>query len=547
MARLLITFLLFTALLPANAAAQAVQYSAPPSKRAASKPADSLRQSIEAVLSSPGAWRGHWGIKIVSADSGKTLHSLNERKYFTPASNTKLFTTALALATLGPQFRFRTTVETDTAPDAQGRVAGDLLLVGRGDPNLSSRVFPYKVKTERDGPPLQALDKLADQVVERGVRYVDGDIVGDDIYFVYERYGDGWAHDDLVWSYGAPVSALAINDNFLFLDILPGSKPGDRAIVRLEPYPADLRIENRVVTVEARGRRPAPGGAGNGPDPFARRILVHREPGSQTLHLWGRIPIGDSGAREQVAMEDPALLAAQYLRGALVARGVIVHGRARGQHSFPFEFEDLKTGAPAPLPFREDRQPAAEAKSTRHLLAQYESRPLAENLRVINKESQNLHAEMMLRIVARERRGIGSVAAGLEEMKAFLERAGVPEDEYAFYDGSGLSRRNLVTPAATVALLEYMDRQEFRDTWRDLMPVAGVDGTIRERFKEPPASGALFAKTGTLSHVNALSGYATSAKGERLVFSIIINHHSLRGRAATQLIDRICQAMIEGH
>jgi D-alanyl-D-alanine carboxypeptidase/D-alanyl-D-alanine-endopeptidase (penicillin-binding protein 4) len=505
-------------------------------KAAAPPPPDPLQQRIEAVLASPDAWRAYWGIKIVSLDTGKTLYSHNEHQLFTPASNTKLFTTALALATLGPQFRFRTTLESGVAPDKYGRVAGDLWLVGRGDPNLSGRALPYKGKTERDGPPLRALDALADQLVSRGVHYVDGDLIADDTYFVFERYGEGWAQDDLVLGYGAPVSALSVNDNVLFLQVLPGEKPGDRALLKFDPPEPYYKLENRVRTVEA-GAAPAAGagGAAAAPQSGTRRIFINREPGGNRLEVWGAIPADDKGLTEQVAIEDPAAFAAEYLRATLAQRGIVVYGQARVRHAHPYEYEDLKAAQVG--------GPPAQARRT--VLAAYESLPLADDLKVIDKVSQNLHAEMLLRTVARERRGIGSVAAGLEELKAFLERAGVPESEHAFFDGSGLSRQNLVSPAAILALLQYMDAQPFREIWRDLLPVAGVDGSLSERMKETAAAGRVLAKTGSLGHVNALSGYGTTPKGERVAFSILVNNHNMRGRQVTALLDRICLAIME--
>ena len=499
-------------------------------KPAAPLPPDPLQQRIEAVLASPEAWRGHWGIKIVSLDSGKTLYSLNERKLFTPASNTKLFTTALALATLGPDFRFHTTVEAAGPPDKYGRIAGDVCLMGRGDPNLSGRALPYKGRTERDGPPLRALEALADQVVSRGLRYIDGDLVADDTYFVFERFGAGWAQDDLIWWYGAPVSALAVNDNVLSLQVLPGEKPGDPALLKLDPPEPYYRVQNRVRTVEGR----SPRAAGAEPAAGRRRIFINREPGEKTLWVWGTIPADDPGETQQIAVDDPAQFAGRYFSDALARRGVVLYGQVRPRHAPAYEFDDLR--APRPV---------AAGTAPRYVLAGHDSQLLADGLKVIDKVSQNLHAEMLLRTVGRERRGIGSVAAGLEEMNSFLARAGVPEGEYVLFDGSGLSRQNLVSPSAVVALLEYMDAQPFREAWRDLLPVAGIDGTLTERLKDTPAAGRIQAKTGTLGHVNALSGYATTAKGERLVFSILLNNHNLRGREATAFIDRICLAMID--
>ncbi len=444
-------------------AAAVLASAAAPAKTKAATSASQLRRRIAAILAERDARRAHWGLKVVSLKTGKTLYKRNAQKFFTPASNNKLFTTALALATLGPQFRFYTTVESEVAPDANGRLDGDLWLVGRGDPNLSARVLPYEGKTRREGPPLRALDLLAEQVAASGIRRVSGDLIADDTYFVFERYGAGWTYDDLLWSYGAPVSALSVNDNVLVVEVLPGERPGDPALVNLEPDQDYYRIENRVVTVQARrrqsGRRRSVSKAGGGV--ASRRISVRREPGSYTLKLWGRIPIGGRGAREKVALEDPALFAGKYLHAALRQRGVVVEGQVRAQHAHPAEFEDLKTIGEPPIPAEIPR---------RRVLASHESLPLVEDLKVVNKISQNLHAEILLRTVARERRGIGSVAAAMEELKEFLNQAGVPKDEYLFFDGSGLSRRNLVTPAAVVALLKHMDRGRFRDTWLDLLP-----------------------------------------------------------------------------
>ena len=192
---LLIIFLSLTALL-----------AAPP------KPAQNrdraLPDRIATVLGAPDLSRGFWGIEVVSSATGEMLYSQNADKLFTPASNTKLFTTAAALALIGPDYKFRTTVETTGTLDRYGRLNGDLVLVGHGDPNLSGRELPYDIRTQRNDDPIQALEALADALVQKGVKFIDGDIVADDSYFAFERYGEGWSQDDLVWADGAPVSAL---------------------------------------------------------------------------------------------------------------------------------------------------------------------------------------------------------------------------------------------------------------------------------------------------------------------------------------------------
>src|ERR1035438_6430288 len=206
---------------------------APPTVATTVKP---LPAHISALLSSPDLARGFWGIEVVSLGTGEVLYSQNSDKLFTPASNTKLFTTAAALALIGPDYKFRTTVETTGTLDRYGRLNGDLVLVGHGDPNLSGRELPYDVRTQRNDDPIQALESLADALVKKGVKYIDGDIVADDSYFAFERYGEGWSQDDLIWADGAPVSALTVNDNVVFVNILPADRPGEKAFVSVKPF-----------------------------------------------------------------------------------------------------------------------------------------------------------------------------------------------------------------------------------------------------------------------------------------------------------------------
>ncbi|MEO5936980.1 MAG: D-alanyl-D-alanine carboxypeptidase, partial [Terriglobales bacterium] len=207
-----------------------------------------LAKNITALMADPKVARGFWGVHVVSLTTGKTVFELNADKLFTPASNTKMFTTATALALLGPDFKTRTTVETSGPIDLHGRLTGDLVLVGRGDPNLSGRVLPYAMRTERRAPHLRLLEELADQVVAKGVKVVDGDIVGDDSYFSFERFPEGWSSDDLMWEYGAPVSALTVNDNVIFLNVLPGSSVGDKAFLKVEPDSTFYELDNRITT-----------------------------------------------------------------------------------------------------------------------------------------------------------------------------------------------------------------------------------------------------------------------------------------------------------
>src|SRR2546426_2811478 len=343
-----------------------------------------LPARIAAVLSDPDLARGFWGIEVVSLPSGRILYAQNADKLFTPASNTKLFTTAAALALVGPDHKFHTTVETAGTLDKYGRLSGDLLLVGRGDPNLSGRELPYDLRTQRNDHPIQALEMLADALVQKGVKYVDGDIVADDSYFAFERYGEGWSQDDLVWADGAPVSALTINDNVVFVNILPADRPGEKAFVSVTPFADYYRLDNRIITT--------PAGTG-------RKFFVNREPGSTVLTLWGNMPLDDAGADEALAIEDPAEFAASLFRQLLDTRGIAVYGRQRTRHTDLARLSTFTITASAPA--RGGDEPSRALQSQPLVLASYQSKPLIEDLRVINKVSQNLHAEILLRLLGR--------------------------------------------------------------------------------------------------------------------------------------------------
>src|SRR5713226_1303389 len=196
-------------------------------RSAASKKATARFASrAEALLGIAPASKGEWGLLIVDAESGETLYEQNADKYFVPASNMKLFTTALALAKLGPEYRFHTTLESRGTISSEGVLSGDLALVGRGDPNLSNRKFPYDLKEEFDGPPEKVLAELADALVAKGVKKISGDVVGDDSYFPREAYPSGWEIDDMVWEYGAAVSAIVVNDNTVALTLTAGESAG---------------------------------------------------------------------------------------------------------------------------------------------------------------------------------------------------------------------------------------------------------------------------------------------------------------------------------
>ena len=493
-------------------------------------PPKPLQERIASVLAAPDLARGFWGIEVTSLSAGKTLYALNPDKLFTPASNTKLFTTAAALALIGPDYKFRTTVETAGTLDRYGRLNGDLLLVGRGDPNLSGRELPYDLRTQRNDHPIQALEMLADALVQKGVKYVDGDIVADDSYFAFERYGEGWSQDDLVWADGAPVSALTINDNVVFVNILPADRPGEKAFVSVTPFADYYRLDNRIITT--------PAGTG-------RKFFVNREPGSTVLTLWGNMPLDDPGANEALAIEDPAEYAAALFRQLLAKRGIVVYGRQRTKHTELATLSTFSVTAIAPSRGGSDDQARPLKIDQPIVLASYESKPMVDDVRVINKVSQNLHAEILLRLLGRERGTSGTIEGGLEVLRGFLTQAGISNDQYVFYDGSGLSRQNLVTPHAIVQLLRYASLQPWGAAYKSTFPLSGVDGSLSDRLSAPRLQSRVSGKTGSLGGVKTLSGYATTDSGEAVVFSILSNNSNLPPKRITDTIDQLVQAIVE--
>jgi D-alanyl-D-alanine carboxypeptidase/D-alanyl-D-alanine-endopeptidase (penicillin-binding protein 4) len=480
--------------------------------------AASLAENIEKLLAAGAPARtAFWGIQIVDLASGKTLYELNPDRFFIPASSTKLFTTALALTRLGPDFTFQTRVLADGPLDAEGRIRGALRLVGGGDPNLSARAIPYHMGPAT-GNPLAAIDDLADQVAARGVKRIDGGIIGDDTWYLWEPFAQGWAIDDPQYDYGAPVSALTVNDNAVALAVRPGALEGDPAALAWNPPFEYYRVDNRIRTVAAGGER---------------SIHFHRDPGGFEVRLWGSIPLRDRGEELALAIEDPARFAAQALRQALEERGVAVGGGVTALHAFPNETPDLAQAA----------TPPTEVSSVE--LARRISAPLIEDLRITDKVSQNLHAELALRAVARARRNLGSLEAGIEELKTFLAEAGIDAGAYNLADGSGLARLNLVTPATVVKLLRFMYASPARDNWISLLPVGGQDGTLSARFGESAVAGRVHAKTGTLAHVSALAGYIERPDGAWVAFSILVNNYNGRAADVRGVMDRICTLIME--
>jgi serine-type D-Ala-D-Ala carboxypeptidase/endopeptidase (penicillin-binding protein 4) len=466
---------------------------------------------VDVALAASPASKGEWGLLIVDAATGDTLYTLNADRYFVPASNMKLLTTAFALAKLGPDYRFHTTLETRGIVSPEGKLVGDLFLVGRGDPNLSNRKFPYNLKEEFEGPPEKVVIELADALVAKGVKEITGDIIGDDSYFPREPYPDGWEIGDMVWEYGAAISSIVIDDNTVAVTLTPGALAGDPVQTAVAPATPDFYVENNVVTSAAEVKSD---------------LTLQREPGSQLVVVRGTLPAKSAPRKLVLAVHEPAQHAATLLARLLAERGVKI------------------AGTPHPLHVQETlSDPLSD--SPRAVVAEHVSIPLADSVKLINKISQNLHSEMLLRTAARQS-GAWATPDELAKFPAdFYAAAGIEPGDVIQTDGSGLSRHDLVTPRAIVALLKYTRTQTWFEPYFVSLPVAGVDGTLEERMRTTIAAGRIHAKTGSVEHVRTRSGFAETPSGRLLIFSFLSNNQGGKNHEATDALDALCVAMLE--
>lgn len=473
---------------------------------AARKATAKFASRAETLLATAPASKGAWGLLIVDAESGETLFEQNGDKFFVPASNMKLFTSALALSKLGPDYRFRTTLETRGTLSADGTLNGNLGLVGRGDPNLSNRKFPFELKEEFDGPQEKPLVELADALVAKGVHAISGDVIGDDSYFPPERYPNGWEIDDMVWEYGAAISAIVVDDNTVTLTLTAGEQPGTPVQDSLRPATPDFLVENNVTTSAA---------------DVKSDLTLRREPGSHLVVISGTLPAKANPRKLVLAIEEPAEHAAALLKRLLEDRGVKISGVARARH----------------LP----DEPVGEST----VLAEHQSVPLGEAVKLINKISQNLHTEMLLRTVARQNGAWKTPEELMQVPEDFYASIGIQPGDVVQTDASGLSRHDLITPQAVVTLLQFAAKQPWFQIYFDSLPVAGQDGTLQDRMKTTPAEGHIHAKTGSVEHVRTLSGFAETPSGRRLIFSFLTNNQGAVGHEVTDALTGLCVAMLE--
>ncbi|MFZ2237369.1 MAG: D-alanyl-D-alanine carboxypeptidase/D-alanyl-D-alanine-endopeptidase [Dokdonella sp.] len=478
--------------------------------------AATLATRIDAQLDDSRFNAASWGVKVVSIDTGKTVYQRNAERLLVPASTAKLFTAALALHTFGSDYRIPTMVFGTKRPAKNGELHGDLVLYGYGDPTLGIDRHSDWANT------------LAMQIRKAGVTRVTGDLVADATRYAAPLYGSGWEAADLQHWFGAPASAISVDDNTVKLSIKPGVQPGQLARIEFDPKTSAPSLDNRLRTVPAR----TPGD-----------ISLIRRPGSNTLYAFGSIAANAGEQNYRVALADPALVAAIQLRQALADVGVAVSGKLRSVY----------------WPAVNEKPEGSELIK----LASDWSPPLSEIVRRGLKVSQNLYLQNLLMLVgasesdkriAAQEEGARPLAfrssetLGIDAMRRFVGGLGISPREVELEEGAGLSRRDLTTASAMTRLLTATADDPKFLALRQALPEAGVDGTLIGRMRKSAAKGQVFAKTGSMSMNYALAGYATTTAGERLAFALLLNNYAPNGTAnarASSELDNIAVMLAE--
>lgn len=519
MALLLTSAFLVLALLPLPAAAQEPA-PAVPRPEVAERPAadslppgvvdrDELARRLRHLLSDPAFARAHVGLVVQVAETGETLFSRNGAKRFVPASTAKLVTGAAALEALGADFRWTTRLEAG-GPVREGRLEGDLRIVGEGDPTLDDAT----------------LAAWADTLRAAGIDTVAGDVVGDDGAFPPPRWGRGWMWDDLHLGWAGGLTALRMADPGIRAWLHPGPRLGEDARVRLRDSTAALPLPVRVRT----------GAPGSG---LRLRLL----PGDGLLGgdptLVGWIPADADSVALQLAPAHPTDQLLDRLRLAFEDAGIEVEGRFRRAR------RDAAGTGPGDEPRRGRRPRAGEktAAGTAAWTATVRSDSLGRVLADVLKPSDNLGAESLLRTLGLVEGRAGTPGEGLAVMRGVLADWGVAPEAAALADGSGLSRYDAVTPTALVRLLRAMWRSPEHEVFRSALPSPAGRGTLEGRFPGTPVREGVRAKTGSLSAVRGLAGYVEDGDGETLVFALLLNGYDVRGDAASGLRDLLVEQL----
>lgn len=452
-----------------------------------------LWEQLDDIFNDSNFKNSFWGVVIQSLVTGEYFYKTNEDKLLIPASNLKLFTTSSALILLGPEYKYKTNIYTNGRVDGSA-LMGDFVVRGRGDPTFSGRFH--------DGNMFKVFESWADTLLNMGIDEIRGNIIGDDNLFEDRGLGNGWEWDYESYWFAAPTGALSFNDNCVDMNIVP-TEPGKMAKVNLSPNTKYVILINNVKTVK---------------NDSLTSIDFYRERGTNVITVSGTIKHNTESYKTYVTVNNPTQYFAVVLKDVFEKKGISVKG-------YPIDIDDLPDGVDY---------------SKYKLLFTTTSPPLKDIIKVINKNSQNLYAEQLLKTIGLEKGNYGSVENGLKFERNVLQEMGINPDNTSIVDGSGLSHSNLVTPMQIVSVLNYMHKSQNFLPFFNSLPIAGVDGSLANRMKNTKAENKIRAKTGFIGSVRSLSGYAFTADNEPVAFSIIANNFLVPTKLADNVQDLVC-------
>lgn len=454
------------------------------------RPYDRLVNNIDKTFHEPRFEHALWGAVIKNLETGEIWYENNADKVFMPASNNKIISASTALLNLGPQFRFTTRLMTN-GKAIDSMLYGDLIVWSNGDPTLYEKLYEHST---------DQFQAWADSLKAMGIHSILGDIIGDDNAWDDQRIGDGWAHDYLdVW-YAAEIGPLQFNENYVDLTIYPPDSTCDTVRIIPNVESGYFRIINALTVMDS------------GHSDFS----VRREYGTNILMAEGTIVRNSRKITWSPTITDPTLFYVTVLKEVLEQNGIQVTGQ-------PKDIDD----------FLVSQAPITDT------LVTHQSAPLSAIIKIMMKRSQNLYAETMVRIQGYELKGIGSFDSGCAVVQETLSKMGIQPETYIFADGSGLTRYDYVSPRILLTILNYMRYNSDWDLWYDSLPIAGVDGTLKNRMQDSPGFGNVRAKTGTISNVRGLSGYVTTADDQLLAFSFLVNGHLLSSADTEEVTDHV--------
>lgn len=447
---------------------------------------------IDQLMTDPVLNGASVSLMVRDVHSGKTIYQHNAQSRLIPGSSIKLLTTAAAIDILGTQYRFSTQL-LSTGSQQDSRLVGDLYLKGMGDPSIQWSDY----------------QALAAKLAQKGIKQVQGDIVFDDSFFDSERLGVDWAHDDESTYYGAQISALTLSPN---TDFDAGTLLVTAKAPKAAGLPVEVEISPPSTLVQLNNR--AVSGSGT--------YGLNRQHGTNLLQLTGAVAPGNQ-TQKLVSVWEPTQLVANLFEQALAQQGIKVTGQR-------------VIGGLTPV--------------SATLLATHESAPLQELLTPLLKLSNNNMSEVLLKTMGRKTADAGTAAAGVAAVTDFLKYHGLDTTNFKQVDGSGLSRRNLLSTQDLTDLLLIANKQPWFNTWYNALPIAGnadrmIGGTLRNRLRGTAAENNLHAKTGSLSGVSSLSGYITDAEGHRLAFSMVTNNYVADGAQIKVLEDRLAAELAQ--